>query len=103
MVPLDKLHDRELTHSPIVVREQPPAAPADPEPRKPRRFKVVDVMTRRVLAEDVDLRTTVDVLAGLRSVVDVNLYVWDTKSEAWQQLSQGDRRRVWALRDRASG
>jgi len=105
MVPLDKTHDGDAAsaRAPIVVREARPAAAPEPEQRGPRRFKVVDVMTRQVLAEDVDLRKTVEVLAGMRSVVDVNVYIWDENSESWQQLSQGDRRRLWALRERVGG
>src|SRR3954454_23381205 len=34
----------------------PPRPPPAPEPRRPPRFKVVDVMTRATLAEDVDGR-----------------------------------------------
>ena len=101
MVPLDKAHAAAGTRAPIVVREQPPAPPKEAAPAGPRRYKVVDVMTRQVLAEDVDLRTAVDALRGARSVVDVNVYVWQESDDAWFQLSQGDRRRLWALRDRA--
>ena len=63
-------------------------------------FKVVDVMTRNVLAEGADLRTTVDLLAGIRSIVDVSIYVWEPKAERWQQLSQREARMLWGMRDR---
>jgi hypothetical protein len=102
MVPLDKARDRSgaTPRGPIVVREPVPPPAKEPEARKPRRFKLVDVMTRQVLAEDVDTRKAIEVLEGLRSVVDVNAYVWDERAEAWEQLSQGDRRRLWQLRGR---
>jgi hypothetical protein len=100
MVPLERAHGEAERHGPIVVREPRPAPEREPEQRKPSRFKVVDVMTRQVLAEDVGTRKTVEVLAGMRSVVDVNIYRWDDKAESWQQLSQGDRRKLWALRER---
>ena len=98
MVPLEKAHGGTRARGPIVVREQPAAPPKPAAPAGPRRYKVVDVMTRQVLAEDVDLRTAVDTLEDQRSIVDVNVYVW--QDGAWFQLSQGDRRRVWALRGR---
>ena len=45
------------------------------EPRQPRVFKVIDVMTREVLAEDADARSTVAVLEDVPSIVDVTVYV----------------------------
>jgi hypothetical protein len=101
MLPLDKLRTPTGgTRAPVVVREQPPLPEPTPEPLGPRRFKVVDVMTRQVLAEDVDLRTAIDVLEGIRSVVDVSVYVWRDQTEDWLQLSQRDRRKMWDLRGR---
>jgi hypothetical protein len=100
MVPLEKAHAGGDPRAPIVVRKPRERPAAEPEPRKPRRFKVVDVMTRQTLAEDVDTRKTVEVLEGMRSVVDVNVYVWDDDKDDWVQLSQGDRRRLWDLRGR---
>jgi hypothetical protein len=100
MVPLEKAHGGADPHAPIVVREPVAPRPKPPAERKPRRFKVVDVMTRQTLAEDVDLRGAVDALKPLRSVVDVNVYTWDDARGDWVQLSQGDRGRLWDLRNR---
>src|SRR2546423_7239357 len=78
-VPLEKV----LTKPPAVAEPVavPPRArprpPEPPEPRQPRRFKVLDVMTRQPLAEGVGLRETIDVLGPVRSIVDVNIYVWE--------------------------
>jgi hypothetical protein len=100
MVPLEKAHGGADPRAPIVVQERA-ARPAEaPRPRRPRRFKVVDVMTRQTLAEDVDVRGAVDALEGQRSVVDVNVYGWDDARAGWVQLSQGDRGRLWDLRGR---
>ncbi len=41
-----------------------PPAPTPDAPRAPRRFKVVNVLTREVLAEGVDARATVALLEG---------------------------------------
>lgn len=102
MVPLDKAHGGagERPRAPIVVRN-PVAPPPKPAPeRRPRRFKVVDVMTRQTLADDVDARGAVAALEGLRSVVDVNIYTREDERGDWVQLSQGDRGRLWDLRGR---
>ena len=103
MVPLEKAHAGGERRGPIVVRDPAPAPEREPEERRPPKFKVVDVMTRQVLAEDVGTRKAVEVLAGVRSVVDVNVYRWDDRKQAWDQLSQGDRRKLWQLRDRLPG
>jgi hypothetical protein len=68
-----------------------------PEPRAPRKFKVVDVMTRRTLAEDVDTRTAVDALKDVRSVVDVNVYVWQTERDRWRPLTFPEQRTLFEL------
>jgi hypothetical protein len=72
--------------------------PEEPEPRAPRRFRVVDVMTRRVLADDADVRTTLDVLAGVRRSVDVNVHVWEPKRDAWRLLGMGEQAELWRRR-----
>ena len=100
MVPLDKARGGADPRAPIVVRERAERPARGPEPRRPRRFKVVDVLTRQTLAEDVDARGAVDALEGQRSVVDVNVYAWDGARERWLQLSQGDRGRLWDMRGR---
>jgi hypothetical protein len=83
--------------APLVVQQQEKRA-KEPEPRGPRRFKVVDVMTRKVLAEGADARTTVDLLRDVRSIVDVAIYVWEEKAGKWQQLTQREARMLWDLR-----
>src|SRR5688500_11834382 len=66
-------------------KEHEPAAP-------PRRFKVVDVMTRAVMAEDASTRATVDVLKGVRRVGDVRVYVWSNEAERWRLLTLAEQR-----------
>jgi hypothetical protein len=66
----------------------------------PRRFKVVDVMSRRVLAEDADTRTTVDLLEGVRSIVDVTIFVWERGPARWQELSLREKQMLWGFRGR---
>ena len=100
MVPLDKARPEDApTGRPVIVApERRPAPPKDARPRGPRRFKVVDVMTREALAEDVDARATVEVLKGARSTVDVSIYVWEEQAGKWQQLTQREQKMLWELR-----
>lgn len=102
MVPLEK-----VLHGPSLARERPfvppkpePQREEAPEPRRPPRFKVVDVLSRRVLAEGTTTRGTIAVLEEARTIVDVTLYVWQPKTEDWRMLSHRERRLLWELRGR---
>src|SRR3954467_3019963 len=88
--------------SAIVVRERRPRPPKPAEPAGPRRFKVVDVMTKRVLSEDAPLDATVELLEGVRSIVDVSIFVWGRKPARWQELSLREKQMLWGLRGRKS-
>jgi len=104
MVPLEKVLERpdaRREHERIFVPRKPhPRPPEAPPPPEPPLFKVVDLLTRETLAEDADGRTTVDVLKGIRSVVDVTISRWDYETEQWRLLSLDERRAIWQLRDR---
>jgi hypothetical protein len=102
MVPLERvLKEPSSEPAPVYVppKRRPRPAPA-PAPRQPRRFKVVDVMSREVLGEDVSARETMDVLRGVRSVVDAHVYVWDRARERWRMLTLAEQGALWELRDR---
>jgi hypothetical protein len=99
MVPLEKVLERpgrrgEPLFVPPRLRDRPEP---EPEPRAPRRFRVVDVMTRRVLADGADGRATLELLRGLRSSVDVELLVWEPAEEDWRLLTLPEQRAVWDL------
>ena len=106
MVPLEKVLERRRS-SRAVEDEQPrrrsrprrrePRAP-EPQPRRPRRFKVVDVMTRQPLAEDVGIREALEVLADARSVVDVIVYAWDRERADWRPLTMREQKLLWESR-----
>jgi hypothetical protein len=98
MVPLDRTHKRADAVPGFGFRKPAPRAPEPPPPREPYRFKVTDVMTRQVLAEDVDARAAVELLAGVRSIVDVIVYVWEPQSERWRMLSFGETQALWDRR-----
>jgi hypothetical protein len=104
MVPLEKILRKPQAPGPIYV--PPPRVPAEPpapEPRRPRAFKVVDIMTRQVLAEDATAQATIEVLNGVRSIVDVNVYVWQPTTETWRLVSFEERRVLWDARTTADG
>src|SRR5579863_9515602 len=88
MVPLESVLHKPSGRSGSIYVPPPraPKAPAPAEPRPPRMFKVVDIRSREVLAEDVTARATVDVLNGVRSIVDVNVFVWTPATERWRLL-----------------
>jgi hypothetical protein len=104
MVPLDKVEKKAETKLRVAtVRLTPSPESGAPEPEEaptPRRFKVVDVMSERVLAEGADARGTLDALAGVRSVVDVSIYEWQEQAAKWRALTLSERRAFLALRDR---
>ena len=66
MVPLDStLKKPEPAREPPVVRKRRAKPAPEPAVRRPRRFRVVDIATRMVLADDVDARHTLEVLGGV--------------------------------------
>ena len=106
MVPLDKvLERRRSSRAPEEgqslrlrrVRRREPATP-EPHPRRPRRFKVVDVMTRRPVAEDVGMHETLELLNDFRSVVDVIVYAWDRERADWRPLTMREQKLLWESR-----
>jgi hypothetical protein len=48
---------------------------------------VVDVMTRRRLLDGASIRDALEVLREVRSVVDVNVYVWEKNRRRWRPLT----------------
>jgi hypothetical protein len=98
MRPLDSVLEKPKA-KPDLALVRPKSRPkpeAKPEPREPRRFKVVDVMTGQVKAEDASARATVELLAGERRLADVQVYVWETAGERWRLLTLGEQRTLWS-------
>jgi hypothetical protein len=102
MVPLEKVLRRPAPRAePLFVPpKREPHAPEQPAPRVPRHFRVVDVMTHEVLADGADPRATLELLAGVRSSVDVQVFVWEPEDERWRLLTLGEQRALWGLRGR---
>jgi hypothetical protein len=82
----------------VVTLQRPRRAPQPTEPPAPLRFKIVDVMSARVLADGITARATVDLLADIRSVLDVRIYVWMQRAERWRLLSLGEHKALWRFR-----
>ena|SRR5579859_1201201 len=103
MVPLERVTKRSSASEPLVVAPKPePRPPEAPEPSAPRRFRIVDVMTRQALVDGVGTREAIDALQGIRSLVDVNVYVWQDERDRWRLLTFAEQRTIWDLRGPAS-
>ena len=104
MVPLEKVLRKEAPQRRRARRSRKPAPrPSAPVPRQPWKFKVVDVMTEQVLAEGIDARAAVDLLQGVRSVVDVSIYIWVENGRRWRALTHREKKALWAFRVRTKG
>ena len=101
MVPLEKLQQKLASKGvrPVTAPKREPRPEPTPEPREPWRFKVVDLLSRRVLTENADARATLEVLRGIRSVVDVRIYIWRPRESEWELLTLDQRRILWDLRE----
>ena len=100
MVPLDRFEhpDAPKHEKPWVPPKRRPREPKAPEPRAPRRFRIVDVLSRRVLQEDAGVRDTLALLGDIPHVTDVNISVWEPGDERWRLLTLAERTAVWERR-----
>jgi hypothetical protein len=102
MVPLEKVLRRPAAEPElnlVPLNRAAPAAPvAEPLARQPRRFKVVDLMTRETLLADASMRATLDALRDVRSVVDVRVYVWQPHRRSWRPLTLAEQNALWEFR-----
>jgi hypothetical protein len=80
----------------------PPKPPPEAPAPEPRLYKVVNVMTSEVLAEDVELREAIEALQPLRSVVDARVFVWSPERERWQLLALDEVKALWSFRERVA-
>ena len=97
MVPLEKRKAKpERSRDVLYVPRKHASRPAKtPAPKPAPRFKVVDLLSRQVLTEGTDTRATVDVLKRVRSIVDVQVYVWQPVREKWRMLGLDEVRLLW--------
>lgn len=101
MVPLESLEQRSPSSSPprdFLAPKRDRARPGqESKPRQPRRFKVVDVMTRQELVDGASAKEAVDALKDVRSIVDVNVYVWQEERDRWRPLTFEEQRALMEL------
>jgi hypothetical protein len=98
VVPLERATKPSSPPEPVRVPRKPrPKPPEEPAPRPPRRFRVVDVMTRQTLIDGADAADTIAALRDVRSIVDVNVYVWQEESERWRLLTLPEQRTMLEL------
>jgi len=101
MVPLDKVLRKPTSGEPLYVPpKREPRPRKEPELRRPRSFKIVDVTTGEVLGEDLDARAAIAALEDVDSVVDVRVYVWDHGNDRWVLLTLGEQKALWEFRGR---
>lgn len=100
VVPLEKALKRPSSEQDlaVVTFEGPPLASESIEPPAPLSFKVVDIRSSQVLAEDVSARATVELLEGVGSVVDVRIYVRPQPGKRWRLLTLAEQKALWAFR-----
>jgi len=103
MVPLEKVL-RQPASEPERRRARPVPKPRPKqqaqEPVPPRRFRVIDALSREVLAEDANAPETLEVLRGVSQPVDVSIYVWEHGPQDWRLLTNRERKLLWEFRDR---
>ena len=86
-----------------VVQLHPPAGAesADHEPAPaPKAFKVVDVLSGSVLAEDVSAGGAVRSLGGVRKALDALVFVREGDAGRWRLLTLSETRALWDLHER---
>jgi hypothetical protein len=100
MVPLDKVQKKAApTAEPFwVPPERKTREPKPAQPRAPLRFRIVDVVSRALLADDAGTREALRVLNDVRSIVDVQAYVWQPDAERWRLLTLDELRTMWERR-----
>jgi hypothetical protein len=104
IVPLDRETEqaaprREREPEPVFVHPPTnPKPPKPPEPRAPRRFRVVDVITREVLADDASAKDALAALRDVESVTDVAVSSWSDKHGRYRLLTHGEQKALWEMR-----
>ncbi len=78
----------------------PGPKPAAAAPPAPTVFKVVDVMSSQVLAEDVPVREAIAALEEVRSMLDVLVFTRAGDEDRWRLVTLDERRALWGFRGR---
>jgi hypothetical protein len=98
MVPLETVTERGSEPEPLrVIRKATPPPPMPAEPPEPRRFRVIDVISQQHLVDDASAGEAIDTLRAVRSIVDVNIYVWQPDRSRWRLLTFPEQRVMFDL------
>ena len=98
MVPIERTAKAASAPAPVYVPRTPePHEPEAPKPRTPRRFRVVDLMTRETLVDDGPAAAAIEALKDVRSTVDVTISVWDEHRDRWRPLTLAEQRAMFAF------
>jgi hypothetical protein len=81
-----------------VTLRRPARAATAPPPEGPPRFRIVDVMSARTIADGVDARAAVAALGRMRSLHDARAYIWVDASQRWRLLTLAEQRWLWSMR-----
>lgn len=101
MVPLEKVLKQPASEPERQrARPVPKPKPRAPEPVPPRRFRVIDALSRELLADDADAPETLELLRRIGQPVDVSIYVWEHKPQEWRLLTNRERKLLWEFRGR---
>ncbi|HEX6582001.1 MAG TPA: hypothetical protein VF056_00265 [Thermoleophilaceae bacterium] len=105
MVPLEKMLRKPGSESEPRRRPLPKPRPRQkaPEPVLPRRFRVIDALSRQLLADDANAPETLEVLRCVSQPVDVSIYVWEPRPEQWRLLTSREKKLLWEARRRRQG
>jgi len=106
MVPLEKVLERKRSapdggRASVLRRRRDPgadtagAAGPPPAEREPPRFRLVNVITRQVLGEDLRPAELLDLLGDVPSIVDVHIFVRDRDSGDWRPLTFAEKKVAW--------
>lgn len=99
--PLDAKRSREVERGLELVElggPQREAGPAEQAPPEPLRFKVVDVLGGRTLGEDLGAGEAVQLLEGMRSMLDARVSVRSPRTGRWRVLGLEEQRALWGFR-----
>jgi hypothetical protein len=104
MVPLEKVRGQPASESERrPARPVPKPRPKSPEPVPPRRFRVIDALSRELLADGADAPETLELLRGVSQPVDVSIYVWEHRPQEWRLLTNRERKLLWEFRAKTDG
>jgi hypothetical protein len=100
MVPLEKVLKQPASEPerPLARPRPAPRPEKEPEPAPPRRFRVIDALSRELLVDDADAPSTLELLRQVSQPVDVSVYVWEHRPQEWRLLTNREKRMLWRHR-----